>query len=254
MYEKTFLVPYYGLDPKRRMKIGFLLEFFQEAADLHSQEMKMSVDDLQRNDMTWVLRRYRINVFHYPGREELRVRTWHTPHRNLHSLRAFEVFDSRERRIASAWSSWVLFDRKRGRPTRLDRAAPQEYYDMAEPVELTECEDLPPMAGNPDLEKTFQVRWQELDVNGHTNHTVYCNWALETVPDDLPRTHLPTDIDAAFLWPVLREEVIVQTQKIADTPLQFAHAILLKESGKEAARLTSTWANAQPKTSRPALP
>lgn len=242
MLEKEFNVTYYGLDPNHRMKIGFLLEVLQETADLHSQMMKMSVEDLQKNDMTWVLRRYRISVLRYPGREALRVSTWHAPYRNLHSLRAFKVFDSREEIVAHAWSSWVLFDRKRERPTRLDRAAPREYYDMAEPTEFVECADLVQLGENFDLEKKFQVRWQELDVNGHTNHTVYCNWALETVPDDLPRSHLPTEIDAAFLWPAMREEVIVRTKKTGDQPLQFAHAILLKGSGKEAARLTSTWA------------
>lgn len=241
MFEKEFSVPYYGLDPKRRMKIGFLLESFQEVADLHSQTMKMSVKDLQKDSMTWVLRRYRVNVFHYPGREDLRVRTWYEPYRNLHSLRAFEAFDRQEKKIACGWSSWVLFDQKNGRPTRLNRAAPQAYYDMAEPVEFAECDDILPMDGNPDAEKTFQVRWQELDVNGHTNHTVYCNWALETVPYDLLRAYLPTEINAAFLWPVMREDVIVRTRKVNAAPPQFAHEIFLRESGKEAARLTSTW-------------
>lgn len=244
MFEKTFSVPYYGLDPKRRMKIGLLLEYFQEAADLHSQMMKMSVEDLQRGDMTWVLRRYRINACHYPGREDLTIRTWHEPYKNLHSLRAFEVFDKSERQIARAWSSWILLDRKKGRPMRLDRAAPQEYYDMAEPTGEGAYEDIEPMGERFDSEKTFQVRWQELDVNGHTNHTVYYNWALETVPDELPRTHLPTELDAEFLWSVMREDVIVRTRKVSDDPLRFAHTVVSKESGREAARLTSVWVEA----------
>lgn len=241
MFEKAFSVPYYGIDLKRRMKFGLLLEYFQEAADLHSRMMKMSVDDLQRRGMTWVLRRYRINMFHYPGREELTVRTWHEPYKNLHSLRVFEVFDGTERKIARGWSSWILLDRRKGRPLRLDRAAPREYYDMAEPTGEGAYCGIEPMGPAYDFEKNYQVRWLELDVNGHVNHTVYCNWALEAVPDELLRTHLPTELDAEFLCSVTREDVVARTRQTGDDPVRFAHTVFVKESGEEAARLTSAW-------------
>lgn len=195
------------------MKIGLLLEFFQEAADLDSIRMNMSVEDLQKHDMTWVLRRYRIHVSHYPGRENLTVRTWHEPHRNLLSLRTFEVEDGNGRTIGGAWSSWILLDRKKNRPLRLDRAAPKEYYDFAEPTGEGVFDDIEPMGDDFDIEKTFQVRWQELDVNSHTNHTVYYAWALESVPDEVVRSCLPVELDAEYLASVGHENIVLRTKK-----------------------------------------
>lgn len=244
MFERTFNVPYYGIAPNRRVKFGLLLEYLQEAADLHSRTMKMSVDDLQRGGMTWVLRRYRVSMFHYPEREALAIRTWYEPHKNLHSLRAFEVYDEAKRRVARAWSSWILIDQARGRPLRLDRGASQEYYDMAEPTgEGAHC-GIKPISGACDIEKDYQVRWLELDVNGHVNHTVYCNWAIETVPEDILSAYLPAGLDAEFLCSVTRGGVVVRTCQTGDDPPRFTHAVFDGDSGKEAARLTSTWSSA----------
>jgi len=245
VYEKTFSIPYNGLDPRRKMKPGLLLEFLQEAADLHSQTMRMSVDDLRERGLTWVLRRYRINVLHYPGREDLLVRTWYEPVRNLHSVRVFDVTDVRGVPVARAWSGWVLYDKKNGRPLRLDRAAPTAYYEMSDPTGEAVSGDIEPIGEEPASETDYRVRWQELDVNGHANHTVFCNWAFESVPEAVLRTHLPTEIDIVYLNQVTLEDITVRTRQTNTTPPRFTHSIRLKDTPKEAARLTTAWTEAE---------
>ncbi len=38
---------------------------------------------------------------------------------------------------------------------------------------------------DPQIKETWKVRWQDLDVNDHTNHAVFFSWALDTVPDEV---------------------------------------------------------------------
>jgi acyl-ACP thioesterase len=241
VFTKIFSVPYYGLDMNDKLKTGLLLQFFQEAAAAHAQSFGVGVSDLLRRSLTWVLRRYRVKIHSLPGLGDLTVRTWFEPRRNLLSVRLFDILDGDGNVFADAWSGWVVVDLERGRPVRLDRALPQAYYDNAERVEPGEIEDLEKRKDGFDLERSFRVRWQELDLNGHTNHTVYFDWALESVPDDVLQYYSPIQLDAEYLTSARRTDVTVRTAKICDAPLKFSHVVLINDSGVVSARLCTTW-------------
>ncbi|MDR3281017.1 MAG: hypothetical protein LBT23_10935 [Synergistaceae bacterium] len=246
MFERNFTIPYYGLDMYNRVKPGVLLQFFQETAALHAGTVNIGVDDLMKRDLTWVLRRYRVNVNRYPGRGELLVRTWFEPQRNLLSVRMFEVKDADGNVIASAWSSWIVVDLKKGRPVRLDRALPDAYFKVSEPTGEPISGDVPGIEGEPDFERRFDARRSELDLNGHTNHTVYFEWALESIPDEEIAGFYPTTFDAEFLVSVKREQVSAVTKKTGENPLRYSHSILINETGALSARLETVWEIARP--------
>ncbi|MDR1516436.1 MAG: hypothetical protein LBS45_12155 [Synergistaceae bacterium] len=245
MFSHTFSVPYYGLDMKNSFKSGTLLEFFQEAASQHAQSVGIGVADMQRRGATWVLRRYRVNIRRRAGLGNITVRTWYEPKRNLMSVRLFDALDESGAVIANAWSGWIVVDLKRGKPIRLDRILPAEYYDSAGNVEQDEIDQIERQDAkensSPRYSRDFRVRLRELDLNGHTNHTVYFDWAAETVPDEISLNFAPTQLDAEFLASVPRADVTVSGHKISDSPIRFAHSVTLNGSGLEAARLVTKW-------------
>ena len=246
MFETTFQVPYYGLDAHERVKAGLLLQFLQEAAALHAKTREIGVSDLHARGLTWVLRRYRINVREYPGLGGLTVRTWYEPKKNLMSIRAFEIRDAAGDIVADAWSSWIVVDLERGRPVRLDRALPAVYYEGTDPTGTGVEDSMADVGDDCDTECAFLVRRNELDLNGHTNHTVYFDWALETVPDEVAADYAPVELDAQYLASAMREEVLVRTKRTASSAdtVAFSHAVLLAKDGTEAARLATTWRRA----------
>jgi acyl-ACP thioesterase len=227
-----------------RLKTGLILQFFQEAAALHVHSIGIGVADLLKHNFTWVLRRYRVEFHNLPGLGDVTVRTWFEPHRNLVSVRLFEA-KSGDSLIARAWSGWVVIDLARSRPVRLDRAMPAEYYDNATSAGPGAIEDVERAADGFDCEKTFGVRWSELDLNGHTNHTVCFDWAVESLPDNVARSRPPVLFDAEYIASVPRGDVTVMTKKISSSPLKFAHSIILSGSGTEAAHLSTSWGDAR---------
>ena len=245
MFEKTFDVPYYGLDMKNSLKCGALLEFFQEAAARHAQNVGIGVSDLMKRDATWVLRRYRVNIRKRHGLSPLIVRTWYEPKRNLMSVRMFEAIDEIGETVADAWSGWIAVDLKRGRPVRLDRVLPAKYYDNAEKVSPDSIGDVERLddAGTAENERAFRVRLSELDLNGHTNHTVCFDWAIESTPDETALNLSPVQLDAEYLAPVPRADVTIRTREISDSPVCFAHSVILDDSGSEAAKIAIKWGN-----------
>jgi len=245
MFEREFSIPYYGLDGDGRIKPETLLQFFQEAAGLHANSAKIGVADLLKQDMTWVLRRYRVNIKSLPGKGDLTVRTWFEPRRNLFSVRAFEVVTQSGDPIADAWSAWIVVDLRRGRPIRLDRALPDTYFAMTEPTGEPVTDEITPISEGFDFESTFQVRRRELDLNGHANHTVYFDWAMENIPDYAIDGFSLVRLDAEFISSVKRERVRVRTKKTRDHPRSFNHEITA-ENGIPAARVATLFDLSRP--------
>jgi acyl-ACP thioesterase len=241
MFEQVLGVPYYGLDQDGRLKPEILAEFFQEAAARHASAVGVGVEDLLERGMTWVLRRYRINVRNCPNGREITVKTWFEPRRNLMSVRAFEAFSPDGRSIADAWSAWIVLDLKKMRPIRLDRALPQSYFDATDPTGQPIDDKLPETDGSSDYERVFEVRRRELDLNGHANHTAYLGWALESIPDDAVSGHFPARFDAEYISSAKREHVIVRTKKTCAEPLTFQHWIFAQISNAETARVVTEW-------------
>ena len=241
MFEKVFGVPYYGLDQNGRLKPEILPEFFQEIAARHATSVGIGVENLLERGMTWVLRRYRINIRDCRICRDITVKTWFEPQRNLMSVRAFEAFSPDGVSIADAWSAWIVLDLQKMRPVRLDRALPQAYFAATDPTGEPIDSKLPDADGACDHEKTFEVRRRELDLNGHANHTAYLDWALESVPDEAVSGYFPVRFDAEYISSARREHVVVRTKKTLDAPLTFRHRIFAQASNAETARVVTEW-------------
>lgn len=243
MTELENLLPYSGIDPRGRVKYSVLLEMFQQMADADASQYGLSVHQLLKHNMTWVLRNYRIELERYPTQESgnIRIKTYAEPYRNLFSLRFFKMWDSHGEFLGSAYTWWVLLDFERQRPIRLDKCdVVRALWDNATGVFPPEVKI--PEASAPTLEETWKVRWQDLDMNDHTNHAVYFNWALDTVPDEVPELMEPVLTEAEFLHPVPRTRVRCLTQEIpSQKGRAFLHSIRHIEDDTEYAKLYSRW-------------
>ncbi|MDO4953111.1 MAG: thioesterase [Synergistaceae bacterium] len=242
MTERDFEFSLGAIDPCGRIKHKYLLEIFQEMAEIDAAKYNFAVFQVLERKMTWVLRSYRIDFQRYPCREDriLKIKTYAEIYRNLFSLRTFEVRNAEGKLLGAAKTWWVLIDLERKRPLRLDR------IDGTEKFLAKISEDYPDEVKIPKIEKSdfkfpWQVRWQDLDVNDHTNHTVYFSWVLESVPFDVPEKYAPVFAEAQYLKPVPRESIICLTREIpSEGSRRFLHS-LKSEEGTEYARLWSVW-------------
>lgn len=239
-FECTFSVPYYGIGADEQVKPDTLLQFLQEAAAIHANSARVGVADLLKDDLTWVLRRYRINIKSSLVRCDLNIRTWYEPQRNLFSVRVFEGRSPSGDVVIDAWSSWIIVDLKRGRPIRLDHVLPDSYFANVEPTGRPVTDEVMPIGDSFDYESTLQVRRRELDLNGHANHTAYFDWALESIPEEAIAGFFPVRLDAEYLSSVKRERVMVRTKKICESPLSFGHEIIAEDS-VTAARISTVF-------------
>lgn len=243
MTELELRVPFSGIDPRGNVKFGVLLEMFQEMADADAFKYGLSVRQTLDKDVTWVLRSYRVNIKRYPDKRDgaLRIKTWHEPYRGLFSLRTFEFCAPSGEELGTASTWWVLLDLNKMRPMRLDRSDIYSYSSEST-LKETPPEVKVPRAENPGIEELWKVRWQDLDVNGHTNHAVYFGWVLDAVPPEVPAEMLPMLVEGEFLRPLPRTEVRVSTAEAAPSSGRaFAHSLQTPRGDSEYARFFSHW-------------
>lgn len=245
MTELDNVLPYSGIDPHGRVKFAVLLEMFQQMADADASKYGLSVHQTLKHNITWVLRKYRIELDSYPTQEsgDIRIKTYAEPYRGLFSLRSFKLWDANGKFLGSAYTWWVLLDFIKQRPIRLDKCdivdALWDWDNIS--VEFPPDVKIPETTA-PTMEETWKVRWQDLDMNNHTNNTVYFSWAFDTVPDEVPEEMEPSFVEAEFLRPVPRTRVRCLTQEVeTEKGRAFLHSIRHIEDDTEYAKLYSRW-------------
>lgn len=236
-------IPFSGVDPKGRLKLAVLLEMFQEMADIDASKHNISVRQTLEHNITWVLRNYRIDLEKYPTKESesIRIQTYAEPIHNLFSLRTYKLWDSKGVYLGIVSTWWVLIDIIKQRPLRLNKCELMDTFTEQLTEELPINVKVPKLT-NAQIEEVWKVRWQDLDVNDHTNHAVYFSWALDTVPNEVPENMVPVFVEGEFLRPIPRTRVRCLTEEVqTEKGRLFLHSLRHVENETEYARLLSHW-------------
>jgi medium-chain acyl-[acyl-carrier-protein] hydrolase len=239
---RRFVVRTYESDLTGRLRPASLLDYFQEAAAAHAEELGAGVAELMRQGLTWVISRYHLKLFRYPRwKTPVDLTTWPCGHQGLFALREFELKDEKGDFLAAATSSWMLVDLKSKRPVPpAERIGP---YPKDARRAVTSSFDPLPSLDRTDRERSFSVRMSDLDWNRHVNHVAYIAWALETLPPDFPEKHRPAEIEVDFRGEAFYEEMVLcRVQSFEAEPEPLLGYQIVKENGrKELAKLRILW-------------
>jgi len=244
-HELRFTVRASEAGPFGVIRLASFLDYFQEAAGEHAAVLGVSVADLLKKNLTWVLSRYHVKIIRYPvWGETVRMRTWPSTRQHLFALREFEAFDQGGNIIASATSSWMVIDIATKKPVRPEerlgkfpRNPSRALADDFRPL---------PVLGKTDFERTFFVRQGDLDWNRHANHVVYIEWASEAAPPEVINGSRPAEIEADFRGEARYGDVVisrVESGPPAAAPM-FIHQVIREKDGMELARLRTVWRKA----------
>jgi acyl-ACP thioesterase len=243
IYRKEYTVHTYETDARGLARPVALLNFLQDAAGDHAGRLGLSVVDLFKRNMTWVLSRYHVRVHRYPAAgERLEVVTWPSGRNGYFATRDFEVADGAGGAVLSATSSWMVIGLETKKTVKVEGVVGARYA-----VERRALED--PFASLPiisarEAEARFRVETAHLDWNRHVNNAVYVQWALEGVPPEILMGSRPSDIEVSYRAEALYgDEVLSAVQRVRDDGpgAVFLHQILNAATGAELARLRTRW-------------
>lgn len=182
---KEYEIHYYEVDFRRQMKVSSLIDFLGDVATCQSESLGVGIDYLSANNLGWVLYKWDIQIHSYPKYgDKIKIKTMPYGFRRFYAYRIFEVFNEEGTLIAEAKSIWFLINTERRRPVRIEKEIYQAYGIDEDCKDMFEIEDIL----KPELveeEKTFNVRYSDIDTNKHVNNSKYTSWAIEVLPLDL---------------------------------------------------------------------
>ena len=242
VYHKEYPVHTYETDARGLARPIALLNYLQDAAGDHAGRLGLSVVDLFKRNMTWVLSRYHVLIHRYPALgARLEVVTWPSGKHGYFAIRDFEASDGAGP-VISATSSWMVIGLETKQVVKVEDVVGPRYA-----VEKRALDD--PFASLPVLsaresELRFRVETAHLDWNRHVNNAVYVQWALEGVPPDVLMRRRPMELEVSYRAEALYgDEVLSVAQRVpeGESGTAFLHQILNAATGTELARLRTRW-------------
>ena len=213
-----FTVKTYDCRPDGQIKLNALMQYMQEVAARHAEQLGFGFADLNARDCFWVLVNFRMEITCTPKWGAcITIRTLPSGSTRLIASREF-IGEGPQGELFRATSDWMILDRHSGRPrnlTRLDLSLPP-----AGPKALPEKSNrLQPVE---DYEKACSLRvpFSALDFNGHVNNTEYVRWALDGVYRKLSRLPEIRALQVTYLAEVFEgDEVEVLVSTDADAAI-----------------------------------
>ncbi len=183
MYEMETRVRFSESGANNLLKIESLIDYFQDCATFHSEDLGIGVKVLKERHLVWVISSWQVDVVRMPAYgEKITIATWPYGFKGFIGYRNLIVKDSDNNIIVSCNSIWSLISTDTFLPAYLEKEMADRY-----PIEPKLDMDYAPRKivarGEWKECEKITVQPHHLDVNGHVNNGQYIRMALECIPD-----------------------------------------------------------------------
>lgn len=198
IFEEQIKVKYSEMDYKLALKPSSLLNFLQDLASANAESLGFGYSYITPKNLGWFLLKYRMEFSDYPvSVYDLTLKTEPRGCQKLFAYRDFYICQG-EKLLGKIASVWAVVDMTTKAPVPVQPALNNEYMPLFQKREndltfkkLRSVEKI-------DIEKTFEVRYEDIDVNSHANNGNYIIWAFEPLSFNFRSSHKIKTLDIQF--------------------------------------------------------
>lgn len=214
IYIDNFTVSDLQCDRYGRLKPSAILWFVQEIAGRHCLLLGTDWDTLAKKNMFWAVIRHRVQVTRLPKKgEQIRIETWPMPTSRVAYPRNVVAFDQQGNELFRTLSLWVLMDLNT-RAMILPGKSGVKVLGVLRGGELPIPASLPPAQLSGCLSR--QVRFTDLDINGHMNNCRYLDWAYDLLPSAFHQDHQIRDFTLGYLSEAREGDTLLLQHEVAE--------------------------------------
>jgi len=185
-YSRQEELTFWDCDCNKQVRVATILSKMAAFGGYHYDALGFTHEVLADAGLAFLLSRVAIRIHRRPVfRDVLTVNTWENGAKGVHTQRVFQMLDQNGQLCISGKSDWILADPNTHRLLRPSAFTLRPYGTC--PVEI-DCPEpkkiLLPKEGLEDLGKR-QVRWSDLDGNGHLFSGNYGDIIWDALPDDI---------------------------------------------------------------------
>ena len=206
-YEKAS-VRFGDIDRSKRLTLGSIFSFFQEAAISHAADLRVGLNDFERTGQAWVLSRLSLFTARRPAYgETVQVSTWPRKWEKLFALRDYEIQDASGAALVRGRGGWLVLDIEKRRPLRAQ--------SIMESLPHNDGIDAFPrgfatLNTGENLVKTGErtARYSDIDFYGHMNNARYVQWLQDATDADILTNADEIRLDINYLSEVRPGETV----------------------------------------------
>lgn len=228
--EKTYTISMAEHDMQYRLKPAALLNLLQDVAERNIRGTDFGNQELNAKNLGWFLVRYRIEFDKYPqGLSEIALFTENRGTLRQTAYRDFEAYTLEGERLLRATTSWLMVDLESKSLVNIEQKFPdiKKFEKRENDLTLRKLKTITEW----NKEKEFHVRYQDLDMNGHVNNTIYISWAMEALDMEFLNSHNIKNIDIYFKHEVRYGDDIISLAYVQDDYSE--HLIKIADSNEE---------------------
>jgi medium-chain acyl-[acyl-carrier-protein] hydrolase len=178
--EEKFWIRTYECGVNGKIKIFSLMQYMQEIAALHAEQLGLGFERLNEMGGYWVLSNIRIEISGLPGHnDQVTLKTWPSGFSRTIATREFVGKDQNGSELFCAGSEWMVINKQTNRLKnlfKLDLSLPKTGV-KALPDKLKRLE---PMNEYNQVGQVLVPR-SSIDLNGHVNNTEYVRWGIDAL-------------------------------------------------------------------------
>ena len=206
IYTTQFHILASQTDAFRRLKPSHVLSFLQEVAGDHSVLLGTGREELAKRNLFWAVLRHRVQITRLPeAGEEIIVETWPMPTTRTAYPRSAVAYDRDGKELFRSISLWVLMDTDQ-RGMVLPGKSGVQVEGLLRGSELAVPGSLMPRTMQ--NQHSRQVRFSDLDCNGHMNNCRYLDWVADTLPGSFHSVHSPREFLVRYCSEARENEVL----------------------------------------------
>jgi medium-chain acyl-[acyl-carrier-protein] hydrolase len=175
VWKERFEIKSYCVDFQQILKPSVLLQFFQEAASNHAEQLGGGYQALAEKGLFWVLSRLRTEITRMPGwGETIFCETWPANTEGLQFRRDFLIYDTDHNIIIRAVSGWLLVNSANLRPQRISALG----INLSGNDGKRSLDHFPERLNIQTKEISYRKKifYNEIDQNLHVNNSQYLDW------------------------------------------------------------------------------
>jgi len=188
-YSERYDISCYRTDCHRVLRPSAFLDCAQDIATKAAKALDFGDAALHKHGCVWVLAKMQVKFLRPVKFEEnVKLFTWHKGLRGLNFLRDYQMRGEDGTPVVNSTSSWIIMNLETRRLTRDIESLgfiPSGPQSPDNAVEEPCPKIFLPKDSSIQRVGSHEVRYSDVDFNGHVNNVKYSVWAMDAIPEEV---------------------------------------------------------------------
>jgi len=259
-WSKQYQLKYYEMDFKMTLKPSALLNFLQDMATINAEDLGFGYSFTYPKNYGWFLIKYHMEFDDYPQElDEIILTTEARGISKILASRDFEIWTlgtlgttgtsgtsgilDKKKRLGRVISNWMMIDLNDKSIVPLSKTIDfmPAFVKRDTDLKFEKIKHLEQNLETINFEKTFEIRYDDIDVNQHVNNANYIIWAFEALPYEFKAEKKLKTLDIVYKKEIKFGNNIISIAQLDEETKTSTHVLKNAQTDEELCLVNAVW-------------